>query len=387
VAAEASILVVGGGHAGLFLGAVAAGLGLPVTVVDPETPAAIAAARADGRTLALLRGSEDIARSLGPWPAIETIAAPIREARVEDSATGARVQYGPSPDGRALGWGVENIVLRRVLLDAFLAAAGEGAFVTGRVTGLERGRRSIAVQLADGRRLEASLLIGADGRGSRIRDLAGIGIERWSYPQTAIALVIRHARPHQGAVHERLRPAGPLATLPLSGQRSGITWVEPTAVADDLRALTADQLTERLAAELGGTMDEIGLDGPVVFYPLSAQHARRYVAPRLALIGDAAHGVHPIHAQGFNMGIADIGALAGLLAASQGDPGGADLLIAYERARWWANERRLRLTDGLNRLFSTEFLPARLARAAALRTIDLVPPLKRLAVSQGMHGR
>jgi 2-octaprenyl-6-methoxyphenol hydroxylase len=390
VAAEASILIVGGGHAGLFLGAVAAGIGLPVTVVDPETPAAIAASRADGRTLALLRGSEDIARSLGPWPAIQAIATPIREARVEDSATGARVRYGPSPDGRAFGWGVENIALRRALLDAFLAAAGEGAFVTGRVTGLERGRRSIAVLLADGRRLEASLLIGADGRGSRIRDLAGIGIERWPYPQTAIALVIRHARPHRGAVHERLRPAGPLATLPLSGRRSGVTWVEPTAVADDLRALTADRLTERLAAELGGALGGIGLDGPVVFYPLSAQHARRYVAPRLALVGDAAHGVHPIHAQGFNMGIADIGALAGLLAAShgrRGDPGGADLLIAYERARWWANERRLRLTDGLNRLFSTDFLPARLARAAALRAIDLVPPLKRLAVSQGMHGR
>jgi 2-octaprenyl-6-methoxyphenol hydroxylase len=385
---EVEILIVGGGHAGLFLGAALAG-GWTVAVVDPEPPERIRDRTSDGRTLALLRGSEAIARILGVWPWVRRVASPIREVLVQDSMSAAGVRYEPPEDGRPFGWGLENRALRGVLLDAFVAAAGEGALLQGRVGALERGIDRQTVRLEDGRRLGARLVVGADGRGSRVRDLAGIGLERWSYGQTALTLVIRHELPHGDAVRELLRPAGPLALLPLAGRRSGVTWVERTESAARLMARDAPDLVAVLAEELGGVLGRVTADSPIAAHPLSAQHARRYVAPRIALVGDAAHGVHPIHAQGFNMGVADIGALAGLLLAARrrgADPGGADLLVAYERARWWANEAKLRLTDGLNRLFSTDFPPARLARAAALQALELVPPLKRLAVAQGMGG-
>ena len=386
---EVEILIVGGGHAGLFLGAALAATGWAVAVIDPEPPKHIRERSSDGRTLALLRGSEDIARALGVWPWVRGVASPIREVLVQDSPSAGSVRYQPPADGRPLGWGAENRALRAVLLDAFLAAADEGALLQGKVAALERASGQQSARLEDGRRLGVRLVIGADGRGSGVRRLAGIGLESWSYDQTALTLVIAHERPHGDTVRERLRPGGPLALLPLAGRRSGVTWVETTEAAARLAALAAPDLMAVLTEELGGVLGAIRADSPVAAYPLSAQHARRYVAPRVALVGDAAHGVHPIHAQGFNMGIADIGALAELLRTTRRrgfDPGAADLLLAYERARWWANERKLRLTDGLNRLFSTDFPPARLAGAAALQALELVPPLKRLAVAQGMGG-
>jgi 2-octaprenyl-6-methoxyphenol hydroxylase len=242
--------------------------------------------------------------------------------------------------------------------------------------------------LVDGRELRARLLIGADGRASKVRSLARIEVSRAAYGQAALAFIVRHERPHGDAVRERLRPAGPLALLPVGRRRCGVTWVEAEATARALATAPPQELTRRLDEETGGVLGAVALDSPIAAWPLGAQHARRYVAPRMALIGDAAHGVHPIHAQGFNMGVADIAALLDrLMAARRGgqDIGAPDVLLGYERDRWWDNERRLRLTDGLNRLFSNDLLPARLVRGAVLRALDSMPPLKALAVREGMR--
>lgn len=374
----ADIVIVGAGHAGLG-----------VTIVDPDSVERASDRSTDGRTLALLGGSREVGERLGVWPHLDGIAQPVRRVEVRDAPSGARVRYTPAELGvQTFAWGVENKPLRAALAQAFVAAAGAQAWVCGRLAGLRRQANSITVELEDGRELQAALAIGADGRGSRLRGLLGIRLGRETYGQAALALVVAHARPHEDAVRECMRAGGPLALLPLRGQRSGVTWVEPEAEARRIAVLPAERILERLAAETGDVLGELRLDGPVAVWPLGAQHARRYVAPRAALIGDAAHGVHPIHAQGFNMGVADIGVLTGLLVEAHArgrDLGAPSLLLAYERARWWDNERRLRLTDGLNRLFSTDLAPARLLRGGVLRALDGIPPLKAFAVREGMR--
>jgi ubiquinone biosynthesis UbiH/UbiF/VisC/COQ6 family hydroxylase len=385
----ADVVIVGAGHAGLWLGAGLARGGLSVAVVDPDTPDRARDRSADGRTLALLGGSREVGERLGVWSHLAAIAQPVRRVEVRDAPTDARVLYTPVELGvRTFGWGVENKPLRAALTDAFMAAAGPNAWISGRLAGIRRQTDAMTVELEDGRELRSALVIGADGRGSRLRGLLGIGLNRETYGQAALALVVAHARPHEDTVRERMRACGPLALLPLRGRRCGVTWVEPEPEARELAALPAGQLLERLARETGDVLGELRLASPVAVWPLGAQHARRYVAPRAALIGDAAHGVHPIHAQGFNMGVADIGVLAGLLIEAHGrgrDLGAPSLLLAYERARWWDNERRLRLTDGLNRLFSSDLAPARLLRGTLLRALDGIPPLKALAVREGMR--
>ena len=223
---------------------------------------------------------------------------------------------------------------------------------------------------------------------SRIRELARIAVDRWAYDQRALTMVLRHERPHGGMVREWLRRGGPLATLPLPGRRTGITWVERAADAAALAAMPPGELLAAFDAATGGVLGQAAIESGPTFYPLGAQHARSYVAPRLALVGDAAHGVHPIHAQGFNMGVADVGALVDALVAAQArglDLGSGEALLPYARARRGDNTQRLWLTDGLVRLFTADLPPLRAARSLALDTIERVPPLKRLAVRHGMQ--
>jgi 2-octaprenyl-6-methoxyphenol hydroxylase len=385
----ADIVIIGAGHAGLWLGTGLARAGLGVLVIDPDAPSAAADAASDGRTLALLGGSHAVGQRLGLWPALTGITQSVTRVEVQDTASGSGVLYTPAELGVDIfAWGVENRPLRAALAGTFLTAAGPAAWVQGRLAGLRRRSDTVIVELDDGTELQAALVIGADGRASRLRDLLHIQVSRFGYGQAALALVVAHDRPHGDTVRERLRPSGPLALLPLPGERCGVTWVEPEAEARRLAALARAELLAILDREIGGTLGKLRLASPVAVWPLGAQHARRYVAPRAALIGDAAHGVHPIHAQGFNMGVADIGVLAELLLAAHArdqDLGAPSLLLAYERARWWDNERRLRLTDGLNRLFSNDLTSARLLRGAVLRALDTIPPLKALAVREGMR--
>jgi 2-octaprenyl-6-methoxyphenol hydroxylase len=383
------VVIIGGGHAGLWLGAAAVRFGLAVAVVDPTPPEMARAAHQDGRTLALLGGSRRVAEAHGIWDHVAPVGHPVRRVEVLEPVAGARVEYDAASLGMGdFAYGVESPALRAALATAFLSTAGEAAWLTGSLASWRREGASVVVGLVDGRELRARLLIGADGRASKVRSLARIEVSRAAYGQAALAFIVRHERPHGDAVRERLRPAGPLALLPVGRRRCGVTWVEAEATARALATAPPQELTRRLDEETGGVLGAVALDSPIAAWPLGAQHARRYVSPRMALIGDAAHGVHPIHAQGFNMGVADIAALLDrLMAARRGgqDIGAPDVLLGYERDRWWDNERRLRLTDGLNRLFSNDLLPARLVRGAVLRALDSMPPLKALAVREGMR--
>jgi 2-octaprenyl-6-methoxyphenol hydroxylase len=382
------VLVVGGGHAGLMLGAGLAAEGFSVRLVERQPQAAIEAAPGDGRSLALLAGSVRVAKRTGVWPAIAADTAAIHRVEVADVAGGGRVRYDSREHGKGpFGVGVEHTALRRGLLRAFLAVAGTQAWLGGEVAALERDGGGITALLADGRSVRSTLVVGADGRGSRVRELARIVVDRWSYGQHALTLVLR-GHPHRHTVHEWLRAGGPLATLPLPRERLGITWVERSEEAGRLARSSEAELLARLVDASGGVLAGATVESGPSVYPLGAQHARRYVAPRLALVGDAAHGVHPIHAQGFNMGVADIGALVEALLAARArglDLGSGEALLPYARRRRSDNTQRLWLTDGLVRVFSNELAPLRAARSLALNAIGSVAPLRRLAVRHGMQ--
>ncbi|HWL70959.1 MAG TPA: FAD-dependent monooxygenase [Geminicoccus sp.] len=381
------VVVVGGGHAGLLMGLALAGHGIEVRVVEPMAPAAIRKAPPDGRTLALLAGSILQLEGLGLWGPLAPYGTPIRRVEVLDVGSAAKVDYreedapGPVPFGQ----GFENRVLRQVLLDLFLERAGRRHLVTDRVSAIERDATGITIRTEGGARLPAGLVIGADGRGSGLRKLAGIGLHRWSYGHSALGFIVRHPVDNGGAVLERMRKGGPLATLPLRADRTGITWVETPERAKALAEGEPGQLLAELDLALGHALGELELDSPVGVWPLSGQHADRYVAPRLALVGDAAHGVHPIHAQGFNMGIADVAALVQLIAARPDEPGSPDVLRAYERQRRGPNTRSIWLTHGLARLFTNELVPVTRARGAALTLLDRLRPLRRFAIQRGMR--
>ena len=210
------VLIVGGGHAGLLLGAALARAGISLCLVERQSLGSIAAGTSDGRTLALLSGSVDVVRRLGAWPYLEARTAAIEQVEVVDVTGGGHVHYDSDAHGKGpFGVGVEQVGLRQGLVEAFLAAAGAAAYRQGEVACLRREAGAMRVDLADGSTISASVVVGADGRGSRVRELARIALDSWTYDQQALTLVLRHQHPHDGTVREWLRRGGPLATLPL----------------------------------------------------------------------------------------------------------------------------------------------------------------------------
>jgi 2-octaprenyl-6-methoxyphenol hydroxylase len=382
------IIIVGGGHAGLLAGAVLASLRFKVRLIERKLLETLGAGPADGRALALLAGSVRIAERFGVWPHLAPHGAAIWRTEVAEPVTGRSIVYDAGEDGVPFGYGFESRLLHRGLRDAFSEMAGPDRFTVGEIAGLERAPERAALVLQSGQRLAARLVIAADGRQSKLRQLARIGTRTWRYGQTALTLVVEHERPHAHVVREWLRPEGPLALLPLPGQRSGVTWVDGEEAATARSSAGSEALLATLESLTGGILGRLRLASGPSLYPLGALHAERYVAPRLALVGDAAHGVHPIHAQGLNMGVADIAALADALAAARArgiDIGLGDALVPYARRRRPENDRRLLLTDALNRLFSNNLAPLARARGLALAAVDRLPPLKQLAIRHGMQ--
>jgi 2-octaprenyl-6-methoxyphenol hydroxylase len=381
-------LIVGGGHAGLLLALALERSGLPVILIEAEPPAAALEAPFDGRALALMYGSKRVLDALALWPACADAAEPVWGVRVEDPGSGASLAYdarevGPHP----FGYGIENRTLRQRLMALAQGRPGITIVAPARLAAVERSAGRLVATLDDGRRLAGSLIVGADGRSSTVRSLSGIALDRWSYPQTALTFAVRHDRPHDGLVREYLRRVGPLALLPLRQDLCSVTWIERPAQATQLLAEDRSGLLAALRERIGDELSPVEIRGRPTGYPLSAHRARRFAGPRVALVGDAAHAVHPIHAQGFNLGVRDVAALAEVLvdAARQGqDAGSGEVLVRYER--WRQADARLvvGLTDGLNRLFSTDLAPARLLRGLGLGALGALAPLRHLAMRRGM---
>ena len=388
------MLIAGGGVAGLSLTLAlkrSLGDGLDVTLCDP------ALARdpsGDRRAYAIAAGARRMLAVLGVWDGIAAEAQPMLDMVVTDSRLHDPVRPtfltfdGEVEPGEPFAHMVESGALTASLLAASrdagvdLRPEGVGGFVLNEAT--------IAAELAGGETIEAALLVAADGARSRLREEAGIAWVGWSYPQSGLVATISHERDHEGRAVEHFLPSGPFALLPLApggplGHRTSIVWTERAEEAPRLLALPPDELLAEVERRFGLELGAIALETPVRAYPVAFGIARRFVAPRLALLGDAAHVIHPIAGQGLNLGLKDAAALAEAVvdAVRLGlDPGGDDVLSAYERARRFDTVAMGVVTDGLNRLFSNDVLPVRLARDLGLGIVDRLPALKRFFIRE-----
>lgn len=382
------ILVAGGGHAGLLLANGLARIGLPTTVIDAAEPVLAAPEAFDGRALALMYGSRLAMEWLGVWPFVAPFTTPVRAVDVVDRATGERITYDAAEVGEhPFAYGIENLRLRSGLLAAALEQPTIELVGPAEIIGVRRRVDGVEVQLGDGRTLAGPLLIGADGRNSSVRQLSAIGTERRAYGQTALTFAVRHDRSGRERVREFLRPSGPLALLPIGPRLTSITWVDRPERANRLAAAGPERLARALRDEIGDILGDLEVAGAPMAYPLSSHRAVRFAGPHVALVGDAAHGIHPIHAQGFNLGVRDVATLVAIMAdaANAGQrPGAGEQLARYDRQRRGDTAFTLALTDGLARLFSTDLVPAQVLRTLGLEALRQIPPLRRLAMRRGM---
>ncbi|HEX9463184.1 MAG TPA: UbiH/UbiF/VisC/COQ6 family ubiquinone biosynthesis hydroxylase [Alphaproteobacteria bacterium] len=396
---SADLLIVGGGLVGLTLATAFGSAGLTVAVVDRERPAAAGADIFDGRASAIAWGSAQVLAGIGLWEHLKPDAEAIREIRVSDGASRLFLHYDHREAGIAaaarpapLGYIVENRFIRRALYAALAEHPTVRLLAPAELAGLERMPGRVEGRLADGHRISARLAVACDGRDSPLRGQAGIAATRWQYPQAGVVAAVSHQHPHHGIAHERFLPAGPFAMLPLPDSpdgehRSSIVWTERAELASMMLALPADQFAAEIERRFGDTLGRIAAAGPRWSYPLGLIQADRYVAHRVALVGDAAHAIHPIAGQGLNLGLRDVAALAECVvdAARLGlDIGTGDALARYERWRRLDNLILAATTDGLNRLFSNAAPPVQLARDVGLAAVNRLPAAKRLFMRHAM---
>jgi 2-octaprenyl-6-methoxyphenol hydroxylase len=386
---DAELVVVGGGLNGLLLGIACAAAGLTTALVDREDPAAMLDLRFDGRSSAIAYGSQQVLAAVGIWPAIVGEAEPILEIRVADDDSPLFLHYDHRDlaSGRPLGYIVENRVLRRALIERARTLRSLLYLAPLAVAAVEATPLAAVAALSDGRRLKARLVAAADGRNSPLRSAAGIVAAEHRYPQTGIVTTVRHERPHCGVAVEHFLPAGPFAILPMTGNRSSIVWTERAVLAPRLIGLPDADFAAELRARFGDFLGAVEPVGPRWAYPLALLQAGSYVARRLALVGEAAHVIHPIAGQGLNLGIRDVAALAELIVDHRRlglDIGDEVLLQRYQRWRRLDGIVLATVTDGLNRLFSNDIAPVRLARDLGLAAVDRMPPLKRFLMRDAM---
>jgi 2-octaprenyl-6-methoxyphenol hydroxylase len=386
---RAEVVIGGAGFAGLALAiALREGLGDPfiVTVADP----ALAHARSkDPRASAIAAAARRLFEAIGVWDAVAENAQPILDMVVTDSKLDDAVRPpfltfgGEVEDGEPFAHMIEN----RYLVDALAEkAASLGVELRATpVAGFAAGASSTKVQLADGETVMARLLVGADGARSLIREQAGIAAHGWNYDQSAIVTTVAHEREHNGRAEEHFLPAGPFAILPLTGRRCSIVWTETSREAERVIALSDDEFHAELEKRFGLQLGDIEVAGPRRAFPLGLFTARTFIGERLALVGDAAHIIHPIAGQGLNMGLRDVAALAEAIAdaARLGlDPGGPEVLERYQRWRRFDTMTMGVATDGLNRLFSNHSDALRFVRDIGLGLVERMPMLKRMFIRE-----
>ena len=380
-------IIVGGGLAGPLAALALARAGLTALVLDAR-PRPAADPDFDGRAYALALGSVRMLRALGLWDGLT--AQPIRGIRAGDGRAGEGA--GPfvlSLDAAEIGEAsvghmVEDRHLRARLIAACAAEPRIDLRFDTPVTGQRIEPGYAEVETPEGR-VRARLLIGADGRGSGVADRAGIRRQVTDYRQTALVCAIAHARPHGGLAHQFFMPPGPLAILPLTGDRSSLVWTEAPEEAARLAALPEDAYLDALRPRFGNFLGDIALTGARATFPLSLSLAGRVAGPRLVLIADAAHGIHPIAGQGLNLGIKDIAALADVLgdARRRGeDPGRADVTERYARWRRFDTGAMGLFTDLTNRVFSTDNPAMRAGRGLAMGAVQALPALRRRIIRE-----
>ncbi|EET46771.1 FAD-dependent monooxygenase [Thalassobium sp. R2A62] len=381
---NSDLIIVGGGLNGPALALAAATTGLTVTLIDAQPISTHKDPAFDGRSYAMALASTRLLDAIGIWPAIRDAAQPMLEIKVTDGRAGE----GPSPwmmhfdyaeiEEGPMGYLVEDRHLRA----AFLASLDHPnvTHLHGQtVTDQTIGNYDVTVTLDDGSTRTGRVLIGSDGRQSGTGSRAGITRTEWGYGQTALVCAVEHEHPHGGIAHQFFMPPGPLAILPLTKNRSSIVWSENAETAERFMALDDDGFVKELKPRFGSFLGNIKLAGKRYSYPLGLTLADSFVADRIALIGDAAHGVHPIAGQGLNAGMRDVAALAEVLtnARRRGeDIGSSAVLARYQQWRRFDTTTLAAATDGFNRLFSNDNPLVRAARDIGMGVVNAVPKLR-----------
>lgn len=389
------VVIVGGGPVGLTLALALAqsARGIRIGLVDRRT---LSVPR-DNRASAIAAGVRRVFEALGVWDRMAPESQPITAMRITDSGSGdiSRPTFltfdGDIAPGEAFAHMVPNRVSGQVLLDAAIDRIS--VIAPAEITGFAADADGARLTLADGRVLRAPLVVAADGAQSALRGMAGIGVTGHDYGQTGLVTTIAHELPHDGVAYEHFRPAGPFASLPLPGNRSSLVWTERSTDAPWFLAMDDAALAAEIEAVMGSTLGAVTVEEKLMGFPLRLQIARDFFGTRLALVGDAAHVVHPIAGQGLNLGLKDVAALAEVVveAIRLGlDHGSPDMLGRYQSWRRLDTASMAAMTDGLNRLFSNDAAPVRALRDFGLGLVDRAGPLKsaliRTASGVGSNG-
>jgi 2-octaprenyl-6-methoxyphenol hydroxylase len=370
--------VVGAGPAGATAALALAAEGLSVALVGP-------APAADPRTTALLAGSIGLLDRLAVWPRVSHAAAPLRVMRLVDDTgrliRAPEVAFDAAELGlEAFGWNIPNDALNAGLAAAL--AETSVMRITAPAADIVPGEAHVSIG-AGGREIRARLAVAADGAASPTREAAGIPVRRWRYPQTAFVTTLRHELPHRGVSTEFHTPTGPFTLVPLPGDRSSLVWIERPAEAERLAALDDAALSRAIERKAHSILGAMTVDGPRGLLPLEGHVAQRFAERRVALVGEAAHRFPPIGAQGLNLGLRDVAALAGAVRAAP-DAGAAEVLARYDRARRLDVTTRTAGVDLLDRSLLSGFLPVQLARGLGLWAAGRFPPIRRLMMRQGL---
>jgi 2-octaprenyl-6-methoxyphenol hydroxylase len=399
----AEVCIVGAGPVGGTLACRLAAAGVPTVVVDRAPLPPMEHPAFDGRAYAIAAGSRQLLEAAGVWDRLAEPACPILDIRVSDGRLGRpasplflHFDHCEAGDPAPFGWMVEARSLR-VALNAHMHALPPLRVFAPVVAEVKRREDGATVQIAGGPRIECRLVVAAEGRNSPLRRAANIPVTTLPYDQTGIVCAISHAKSHHNTALEHFLPSGPFAQLPMCASAdaeaggtpnvSAIVWTERTPIARRMLTLDDARFAREIARRLGDHLGEVHCIGRRWSYPLGAMHAHRYYDTRLALIGDAAHTIHPIAGQGLNLGFRDAIALSGILinAWQHGlDPGSDNLLRRYQQQRRPDNLLMLAATDTLDRLFSSDNPVVRLARDIGIAAVHRTPPLKRLFMRRAM---
>lgn len=390
-------IVVGAGMAGMTLAHALASAGIEVAVIDRADPATMLKAGHDGRTTAIAAGSASVLKGIGLWDSIGVYACPIETIRVSDGDSLMFLHFDHREIGDVpLGNIIENRLIRNALFRHAKSTANLTVMAPASIEDATRSESGVIVRLSDGSELRARVMFACDGRGSSTRRDAGIKVTEWRYNQSSFVCSIAHERPHQNIAHERFLPGGPFALLPMTDlpdpvnglhHQSSVVWSESNDLVPAIREMDDTDFIAALGRCVGGFLGEIALASPRAVYPLGLSHALRYTDQRLALVGDAAHAIHPIAGQGLNMGIRDVAALAEVVVDARRlgrDIGDPDILSSYERWRRVDNMMLTVTTDGLTRMFSNDITPVRAVRDLGLAVVNATPPARRYFMRHAM---
>ncbi len=380
---DTDVIILGGGLVGATLALALDAHGVSSIVIDPADPAVTLAPGFDGRASAVASASHRMLDAIGVGAALAGKGCAIRHIRVSDGLEPGALDFIPDADDGALGTMYENKLLRRVLFDAASGASGVDLRMQTRAAAVDRSAAGVTATLDTGETVRAPLLIAAEGRNSPTREAAGISIARWSYDHTAIIGAFHHERSHENTAYEIFYSAGPFALLPLpddaEGHRSAIVWTVDATDGAGMLKLGDRAFLAEAEKRMGGFLGALSKASPRASYPLGFHHAARITGERLALVGDAAHGIHPIAGQGLNLGFRDVATLAEVLVEGKRlglDLGDAALLDRYQRWRGLDTFMVALATDSLTRLFGVPGKTASAVRRFGIAAVNAIPPLK-----------